>query len=338
MGEKSKILSVMKKISIITTLFLRNCLMKKPHNFLITILLGSMLILTACGPETKRPIGGEKLKVVATTSIVGDVVAQIGGDLIELKILLPVGTDPHSYDPNPQDVVKVAEADVIFANGAGLENFLDNLIESAGAEDVVMYLSEGVDYLFLEDDHGADSDVNPHSSLDPHTWTNPGNVKIWVDNIEGKLSGLDPSNAESYLANAERYKNELDALDDWIREQVAKIPEGTRQIITDHAFFGYFADEYGFEQIGALIAGSSTLAEPSAQEMANIEDTITSLMVKAVFVGNTVNPSLAERVAMDTGTKLVFIYTGSLGEPGSGSETYLEYMHYNTSAFVDSLK
>jgi len=312
--------------------------MKIFHNLLVSILIGGTFILYACRPNNQQAIRGEKLKVVATTSIVGDVVAQIGGDLIELKVLLPVGTDPHSFDPNPQDVVKVAEADVIFANGAGLENFLDNLIESAGTADVVKYLSEDIDLRSLEDDHDSNSDLHLHEGIDPHVWTNPQNVAIWVENIETILSDLDPINAAVYISRAETYKLELNALDDWIREQVANIPLENRQLVTDHTIFGYFADEYGFEQLGALIPGSSTLAEPSAQELANIEDTINSLRVKAIFVGNTVNPTLAERVARDTGTQLVFIYTGSLGERGSGSETYLEYMRYNTSAFVDSLK
>jgi len=312
--------------------------MKIFHNLLVSILIGGTFILYACRPNNQQAIRGEKLKVVATTSIVGDVVAQIGGDLIELKVLLPVGTDPHSFDPNPQDVVKVAEADVIFANGAGLENFLDNLIESAGTADVVKYLSEDIDLRSLEDDHDSNSDLHLHEGIDPHVWTNPQNVAIWVENIETILSDLDPINAAVYISRSETYKLELNALDDWIREQVANIPLENRQLVTDHTIFGYFADEYGFEQLGALIPGSSTLAEPSAQELANIEDTINSLRVKAIFVGNTVNPTLAERVARDTGTQLVFIYTGSLGERGSGSETYLEYMRYNTSAFVDSLK
>jgi len=312
--------------------------MKIFHNLLVSILIGGTFILYACRPNNQQAIRGEKLKVVATTSIVGDVVAQIGGDLIELKVLLPVGTDPHSFDPNPQDVVKVAEADVIFANGAGLENFLDNLIESAGTADVVKYLSEDIDLRSLEDDHDSNSDLHLHEGIDPHVWTNPQNVAIWVENIETILSDLDPINAAVYISRAETYKLELNALDDWIRGQVANIPLENRQLVTDHTIFGYFADEYGFEQLGALIPGSSTLAEPSAQELANIEDTINSLRVKAIFVGNTVNPTLAERVARDTGTQLVFIYTGSLGERGSGSETYLEYMRYNTSAFVDSLK
>jgi ABC-type Zn uptake system ZnuABC Zn-binding protein ZnuA len=186
------------------------------------------------------------------------------------------------------------------------------------------------------DEHeGEDHD---HEGIDPHTWIDPNNVTVWVHNIEHKLSEADPGNAQAYAANAEAYEAELETLDAWIKEQVAQIPEENRKLVTDHTLFGYFADEYGFEQVGALIPSFSTLAEPTAQELAAIEDAISELNVKAIFVGNTVNPALAERVAEDAGTLLVFVYTGSLSEPNGEAPTYLEYMRYNTNAFVDALK
>ena len=276
---------------------------------------------------------------MTTTTIVGDVVSQVGGNLNELSILLPVGTDPHSFDPTPQDIAKVAEADVVFANGAGLEKFLDNLIESAGAQNKIINVSEGIDFLIFEgDDHTEqEGEEHDHEGVDPHTWTDPNNVLIWVDNIGNKLSELDPKNAEVYATNAEQYKTKLKSLDTWIREQVDQIPLVNRKIVSDHTLFGYFADEYAFEQVGALIPGYSTLAEPSAKELAAIEDAIADLDVGAIFVGNTVNPALAERVVADTGTQLVFVFTGSLSKVGEGAETYLEYMRYNTTAFVEAL-
>jgi ABC-type Zn uptake system ZnuABC Zn-binding protein ZnuA len=161
---------------------------------------------------------------------------------------------------------------------------------------------------------------------------------VWVHNIEQKLIEIDPVNAGTFQANAEQYKSELKALDTWIREQVALIPEENRKLVTDHALFGYFANQYGIEQTGALIPGYSTLAEPTAKELAEIEDVIHDLDIKAVFVGNTINSTLAERVAKDTGTHLVFVHTGSLSEPGGDAASYLAYMRYNTNAFVNALK
>ena len=179
---------------------------------------------------------------------------------------------------------------------------------------------------------------NQHLGVDPHAWVDPNNVIQWVKTIEQQLSSTDPKNAASYQANAENYRTELQNLDAWIREQVAQIPPENRKLVTDHTLFGYFADEYGFEQVGALIPGYSTLAEPSAQELAAMEGSIASLDVHAIFVGNTVNPALAERVAADTGTQLIYVYTGSLSEPGGEADSYLAYMRYNTTAFVKALK
>ncbi|MBU0512578.1 MAG: metal ABC transporter substrate-binding protein [Chloroflexi bacterium] len=307
------------------------------------LLTGLLLIpLLACNStQTNQPTDRQKLKVVATTTIVGDVVAQVGDDLIELTVLLPVGTDPHSFDPTPQDIAAVADADVVFANGAGLETFLDPLIENAGARDKIVPVSEGIELLKFSGDHEdefeGEENEHGHKGADPHTWTDPNNVMIWVQNIERAFSELDSANAGVYAVNAEKYTNELQTLDAWIREQVAKIPPANREIVTDHLIFGYFAKAYGFEQIGAIIPGYSTLAEPSAQELAALQDIIKALGVQAVFVGNTANSSLAERIADDTGIQLVFIYTGSLSDKGGEAGTYIDYIRYNVGAVVDAL-
>lgn len=304
-------------------------------------ILAVLTLLPACGQGVDLPENDGRLRVVATTTIVGDVVSQVGGELVELSVLLPSGTDPHSFDPTPQDVARVAEADLVFANGAGLEEFLANLIESAGVEDRVVHVSEGVDFL-ITDDSGLEVDSSeedhPAQGLDPHTWTDPNNVVVWVENIQRVLSEADPGNRETYAANADEYGSQLENLDIWIRERVSEVPENNRKLVSDHAIFGYFANEYGFEQVGALIPGYSTLSEPSAQDIARIEDAIAELDVNAVFVGNTINPSLAARVAEDTGTQLVFVYTGSLSERGGEAGTYLDYTRFNISAFVDALR
>ena len=321
---------------------------------LLAILMVNALLLTACGQGSALPSGENKLKVVATTTIVGDVVARVGGELIDLSILLPVGTDPHGFDPTPQDVAKVAEADIVFANGAGLEVFLDNLIESAGVSEKVVHVSEGIDFMMFEGEHEHEGEEHDHEAeghehdgeeehqhqegIDPHAWTDPNNVLVWVHNIEHELSEIDPDNADTYATNAEKYEGELEDLDAWIREQVDQVPEENRKLVTDHTLFSYFAETYGFEQLGTLIPGYSSLAEPTAKDLAEIEDAIRELDVKAVFVGNTVNPSLAERVAEDTGVQLIYVYTGSLSKAGGEADSYLAFMRYISSAFVDALK
>lgn len=279
---------------------------------------------------------GERLQVVATTSIVGDVVQNVGGGLIDLSVLMPAGTDPHSFEPTPQDVAAVADAHVVFANGAGLEEFLEPLLESADENATVVPVSYGIELLQLQG--GGEEEHDQHGGVDPHVWFDPNNVAVWALNIAHVLSTLDPNNAGVYEENAAAYTVELERLDSWIREQLAQVPEENRKLVTDHASFSYFAQRYGFEQVGSVLPGYSTLAESSAQELAELEDAIIQADVKAVFVGLTVNPDLAQRVADDTGTRLVFLYTGSLSEPGGPADNYLAFMRYNVSAIAEALR
>jgi manganese/iron transport system substrate-binding protein len=281
---------------------------------------------------------GEKLKVIATTSIVADIVKNVGGDRIALTVLLPVGTDPHSFDPAPADLAAVADAHVVFANGMGLENFLDEMIKNAGGEAAVVQVSHGVEPRQLNMGREQGQGDPHHDGIDPHTWTSPANAIIFVHNIEHALSALDPANTETYAANATAYEAKLEKLDAWVKAQIDTIPLENRKLVTDHAVFGYYADRYGLEQVGAVIPSFSSAAEPSAKDLAELEAAIKEYEVKAIFVGTSVNPSLSERVAHDTGVKLVTLYTGSLGTKGSGAETYLDYIRYNTEAIVEALK
>jgi len=301
---------------------------------ILSVLFFTVFTLNACQPANQSSVSpaNKKPEIVATTTIVGDVVANIGGDLIDLTVLLPVGTDPHAFDPNPQDVAKISRAALVFANGAGLERFLEPLLDNAGASDKIVYVSDGIKLI------AAGNSSQNENSVDPHVWTDPNNVIIWVDNIEKALSNLDPDHAHRYHTNAAAYKSKLHQLDSWIKQQVAQIPPENRNIVTDHLIFSYFARTYGFRQIGAIIPGYTTLAQPSAKELASLEDAIAETGAKAILVGNTINPNLAERVAQDTGSKLVTIYTGSLSSPQEGAGTYIDYVRYNVEAIIDALK
>ena len=299
------------------------------------------IFLASCNSEVSSNSDSGKLQVVATTNIVADVARQVGGDLVDVQILLPEGTDPHSFDPTPQDIAKVADADIIFANGVGLEAFIEDLLASADAEERIVEVSEGIQLLEHPEDeaeHNEEEHDHAEHKGDPHTWTDPNNVIIWVDNIKSELIDAEPENATTYTANAEAYISKLNEVDASIREEISKIPPENRKIITDHRLLGYYVEEYGLEMAGTIIPGYSSLSEPSAQELAEIEDLISKLGVKAIFVGNTVNPNLAERISEDTGTKLVYFYTGSLSPAGGEAETYLDYLRYNTNAFVNALK
>ena len=294
------------------------------------------LILSAC--STARQTGEpqpDKLKVLATTTLVADVVRHAGGPTVEVSALLPIGTDPHSFQPTPQDMARIADADLIFSNGAGLETFLEPMIQNAGSQAQVVPVSQGIQLLQSQDVHEA---AGESTGGDPHTWFDPNNVLVWTENIQKKLSEVDPAHAQDYARSTQQYQQQLKELDRWISEQVAQVPPDQRLLVSDHVELTYFAKRYGFQELGAVIPGYSTLSEPSAQEIANLEDTIRKTGVKAIFVGKTVNPTLEQRVAQDTGAKIVYLYTGSLSGPDGPAATYLDFMHYDVSAIVSALK
>lgn len=321
--------------------------------------VAQLLLLSTCGgrsiegpdvpapsivtdPEELLPLQtppDDGLLVVATTNIVADIVANVGGEWVQLETLIPAGSDPHAYEPGPGDISAIAGADVIFINGFGLEEPLMDLLANAGGP--VISLSDGIKGRnFTVEELGevpGDDEVRA-GALDPHVWFDPGLMEHWVERIRETFGGLDPEHARTYTGNSVNYLEQLRDLDRWIEEKVAAIPEDRRLLVTDHLVFGYFADSYGFEMVGAIIPAASTLAEPSARELAQLEDQISAMGIKAVFIGTAANPTLAETIAADTGVQLVELYTGSLGPPGSPAGDYLGFMRYNVIAIVDSLK
>jgi len=301
---------------------------------LLPILIGLSLLPVACGLSPAP--ASDRLRVAATTSIVGDVVRQVGGEYVDVSVLLPLGTDPHTFEPRPQDAAAIAEAEIVFANGAGLEEFLQPLLASAGAEQKLVEVSDGIALLPFEGEaHTGEDEL---AGGDPHTWMDPNNVLIWVNEIAVALASADPDNAAGYRANAEIYAAALRDLDAWIRTEVERIPPERRLLVSDHAVFGYFARAYGFTQIGTITGSFSTNASPSAQELAALEDSIRSFGVPAVFVGESSGRSLAEQVAADTGVQIAVVYHASLSDASGPASTYLEYMRYNVASIVAALE
>ena len=317
------------------------------HQTLSVWLIGGLLVgLAACDSApapanpTSAPLApvplksGEKLRVVATTTIVGDVVRQVGGDAIALTVLLPTGTDPHTFQATPRDVAAISQAHVVVASGAGLEEFLGKLIQNAGGRVPVVEASAGVPLRQLAPGERED----PDQGVDPHTWFSPANVVTWTQNIARALSTLDPAHQDAYAANAAAYEKSLNELDAWIKAQVETIPPARRKLVTDHKALGYFADRYGFQVVGTVIEGFSTAAEPSAQEIARLEEQIRKEQVPAIFVGIDANPALARRIAEDTGARVVPLYHGSLSAPGGEADSYLKLMRYDVTAIVGALR
>jgi ABC-type Zn uptake system ZnuABC Zn-binding protein ZnuA len=290
---------------------------------------------------------GEQLQVVATTNIVGDVVGNVGGDAIDLTVLVGIGQDPHSYEPAPQALAAIEDADLIFVNGLDLEEVLVGTIESTATGEVIP-VSAGIEPLAFGGDehegeeHEEEGEEHEHVGGDPHFWMSPANVMVWADNIAHMLSEADPAKADTYAANAEAYQAELEEVDAYAREQLAQIPEDRRRLVTDHDSLGYFADAYGFEVIGTVIPGTSTTRDASAGDVAALVEVIREQDVPAVFVGASASQglqNLAATIADEVGgeVRVLPLLTGSLAPAGQPGDTYLGFIRYNVDQIVDGL-
>lgn len=300
----------------------------------LRMLFWAMLMVVVGAPAIAAPL------VAATTSFVGDIVAQIGGDEIQLSVLFPLGADPHSFEATPADAVLLARAAVVFAVGAGLEEVLEPLLATTGVRVVEL---AGFVSLLSWTGHDHDEDPEPddedhhRGEHDPHVWIDPTLVALWTHVIQDVLTELAPEHADVFAARAAAYREELAQLDLWIVQQVGRVSRGNRLLVSDHHVLGYFAHRYGFRVAGSVVPGLSTLAEPSARELAELVVTIRAMGVRAVFVSTTVPPQLAEQVARDTGTRVVRLYAASLSDPAGPASTYLDMIRYNVTAIVEAL-
>ncbi len=291
--------------------------------------LFTLIVAALACCATAVPVFGAE--VVCTTTIVGDVVSQIARGDVQVVVLFPPDTDPHAFEPRPQDVVTLQQADLVFINGLDLEAGLSPILKSI--QTPIVSLSDGIQGLMPMTNTTSQDSV----TYDPHVWFDPTLVMEWVSEIADQLSQLVPSAETAIRDRAATYQQDLVDLDTWIQDTISTVPADRRKLVTDHRALGYFAQRYGFEQVGALIPGYSSLAEPSARDLANLVTVIQDLSVPAVFVGDTVNPTLAEQVTADTHTKLVFLYTGALSKPDGAAATYLDFMRYDTNAIVGAL-
>jgi len=287
-------------------------------------------------------LGGESLQVVATTSIIGDVVAGIGGDAIVLTTLMDAGENPHSYEPAAKDLTAVAEADIIFVNGWNLEETLVDDLENIGEDAIVVPVSANIEPMaFAGHDEGSGDEHN-HSGPDPHVWFSIHNVEQWTENIESILAGADPTHAEMYETNASAYLAQLQALDAEIKDQLAGIPVTDRYLITNHYALSYFARDYDFEVLGSIIPGMSTLAEPSANDLVDLIGTMEAQGICTIFTETTVSDTLAQTVAAELSgcdeVKVLPLYTGALGPTGSGADSYIGMVRANIDTILEGLR
>lgn len=314
----------------------------------ITLIILLTLVVSACSPQpAPEPTQGGLPRVLVVETFLADIVQNIAGDRLKVETLMPSGIDPHSYQPSPQDVARIAESDLLILNQLGLEEALEKVLLSAGGDFILVEASAGLTSRDLADDlhegegpHDEEAaEVGSHYDTDPHFWLDPINVITFVKNIRDGLIQVDPAGAEIYTLNAETFIAELIQLDAWIIEQVAQIPLQRRLLVTNHESLGYFADRYGFTIVGSIIPSVTTGASPSAQDLAALIDRIKETGAPAVFLETGTNPRLAEQLKAETGIKIApGIYSHSTTEREGPASSYLEMMRYNTTVIVEALK
>lgn len=299
---------------------------------LIGFLFAAILVLAACAPATPT---SRAPRVLATETFLADIAQNVAGNRLKVDALLPVAVDPHSFEPTPSDVRRVADSTVLITNGAGLEGYLKRLLDNAGGNRPIIEASKGLTSRQPSPGEPTDAD-NP---VDPHFWLDPNNVVKYTENIRDGLSQADPAGAAMYAANANAYIAQLKELDSWITEQVKALPPERRLLVTNHETLGYFADRYGFKIIGAIIPSVSTDSSPSAQQLAKLIDQIKTTRAPAIFLEAGANPQLANQIAQETGVKVVTgLYTHSISDASGPAPTYIEMMKYDVKAIVDALK
>lgn len=292
----------------------------------------SILLGLAAGAVLPPPaFAQEKLSVVASFSILGDFVREIGGERVSVALLVGPDGDAHVYSPTPADAKTVAGAKLVVVNGLKFEGWLTRLIKSSGTKATIATATTGITPQKMADDHG-----HGHGGEDPHAWQSVANAKIYVGNVRDALIAADPAGRSSYEANATAYLAKLDTLEAEIKATVARIPADRRKAITSHDAFGYFAKAYGIAFIAPQ--GVSTEAEASAKDVARIIRQIKAEKVPAVFLENITNPRLAEQIARESGAKIGGrLYSDALSAADGPAGTYIAMMKHNISQIEKAL-
>lgn len=301
-----------------------------------SLLAGGLTPAAFAGRQASPPA------VVATFSILGDWAQRVARDRLAVTTIVPAGGDTHTFDPSPDQVGAIADADLVFEIGLEFETWLDGMAQAAGGNAGRVVVSDGVEVLhFGEDDHDHDheADGHDHGSDDPHIWGDVRNAMIAVEAIQQALMATDPDHAATYEDNATAYLAELATLDEAIRTATATIPEERRQLVTTHDTLGYYAHAYGFTIPGTALGSISTDGgDPSARDIAALVNSIQEAGVPAIFADTVTSNALMETIAAEAGVNLAPpLYTDALGEPGSPGATYIDLMEYNTGTIVAAL-
>lgn len=348
------------------------------HNkrwFRVALAVASVVVLIATSAGTAQ--AQTRLKVLTTTTILLDVAKNVAGDKADLASIVPPDGDAHDFEPSPTEIRLVADAGLVFVNGAGFEGFMDKLIADSGTKATVVTVSHGIAIRPLAGDthdeehstdaakgeehheeiagisgvtecgeheeHSADATKeagheDEHGVCDPHLWQDPINVMQYALNMRNALVAADPANAAAYTENTARYIVELGELDAEVWAMIAPIPAEKRVLVTNHDAMGYFAARYGFKVAGVVLPGGGTGAEPSPQEVAALIEEIKALGVPAIFTENIANNRLAQQIADEAGVKVIqALYTDALGAAGTPGETYIGMIRSNAAAIAGAL-
>ncbi len=300
------------------------------RHLLLLLVLSLSLPASACSALPRNQPTAGPLPVVATFSVVADLVRNVGGEHVTVRSLVGPGLDTHTFNPTPADGAALADAVLLFENGVGFEGWLDDLYASTGSRATRVDLSQGIELL--------EAGTGPAAEPDPHLWHSVANAMVMVDTIRDALITADPAHQSDYEAQAQAYATELQTLDAWIFAQVQTLPPERRTLVTTHDTFGYFAARYDFEVLGTVLPASTEGASPSAQTLADLVEAVRAAEVPAVFAENVSSNGLLNQVATEAGVTVVAsLYTDALGPAGSGAETYIGMLRQNVATLVSAL-
>ncbi|MEK5179572.1 metal ABC transporter substrate-binding protein [Paenibacillus odorifer] len=291
-----------------------------------------IVLLTACSKVSVGDADHDKLQIVATYSIIADMTENIVGEKAEVYSMVPIGTDPHMYDPLPKDTSKVSSADLVFYNGLNLETgkgWFQDLLDVTNKKDVAFAVSDEVSPMYL-------TEKGKETQVDPHAWLDIQNSIKYVDIITKRVIEKDPDNKEFYLNNQSEYVKKLNELDQYAKEAVEKIPQEKRILVTSEGAFKYFSKAYGFES--AFIWEINTDSQGTPEQMKNIIKIIDENQVPALFLETSVNPKTMETIANETGVPIHSkIFTDSLAKKGEEGDTYIKMIKWNIDKVIEGL-
>lgn len=336
--------------------------MRTPRPALLAAPLLLVGLVAACGDDDDGdPVGAasDGPRIVVTTGILGDVVGEVVGDSAVVEVMIPAGVDPHEFAPSARQAAELREADLVVANGLGLESGLDAALDAAADDGVpVLELAEQLDPLpFGADEHDHDEDEaehaddeahdedeaeddHGHGDEDPHFWHDPQRMADAVPLIVDALLDASPDlDAAALQERADTVVADLETLDAEVEEILAAVPAERRILVTNHDTMGYFAERYDFEVLGAIIPGGDTLSQPSARDLADLAAEIEAHDLPAIFAETVADSNLADALAAEVGrdVAVVQLFTDALGEPGSGADTYVGMLRTNAESIAEAL-